>query len=70
MDLAQDRVHRQTSCNNSLVESTNFIPTRVRQLHVQRVLKTPSPYTPFFNKLCENSKSGFEVHVHGSLNNE
>jgi hypothetical protein len=70
MDLAQDRVHRRTSSNNSLVENSNVTPTRVRQPHVQRVSKTPSPYTPFLNKLCENSKSGFGVHVHGSLNNE
>jgi hypothetical protein len=71
MDLAQDRVHRQTSSNNSLVETSNFTPTRVRQPHVQRVvLKIPSQYTPCLNTMCENSKSGFGVHVHGSLNNE
>lgn len=65
-----DRVHRLTSSNNSLVETSNFTPTRVRQPLVQRVLKISSPYTPFLNKLCENSKTGFGVHVHGSLNNE
>lgn len=68
MDLAQDRV-RRTSNNNYLVETPNFTP-RVRQPLVQRVLKIPSPYMPFLNKMCENSKSGFGVHVHGSLNNE
>jgi hypothetical protein len=70
MDLAQDRVHRRTSSNNSLVETSNFTPTRARQPHVQRLLKIPSPYPPFLNKLRENSKSGFGVHVRGSLNNE
>jgi len=70
MDLAQDRVHRRPSSNNSLVETSNFAPTRVRQPRVQRVFKITSPNTPFLNKLCENSKSDFGVHVHGSLNNE